>query len=102
MTHAMPHALDVTILDRHGRLEQAGTIALFGVVGALQFSIAAAQILLTVAIACWFLLVVLERERLAVPRFFWPLVAYAVLTLVSAAFSPEPRLSCCLQADGVF
>jgi len=93
MTHAMPHALNATILDRHGRLEQAGTIALFGVVGALQFSIAAAQILLTVAIACWFLLVVLERERLAVPLFFWPLVAYAALTLVSAAFSPEPRLS---------
>jgi O-antigen ligase len=80
-------------MDRSSRLEQAGTIALFGVVGALQFSIAAAQILLTVAIACWFLLVVLERERLAVPRFFWPLVAYAALTLVSAAFSPEPRLS---------
>jgi hypothetical protein len=57
MTDAVPHALDATILDRHGRLEQAGTIALFGVVGALQFSIAAAQILLTVAIACWFLLV---------------------------------------------
>ena len=93
MTQAIPHALDATILDRRGRLEQAGTIALFGVVGALQFSIAAAQILLTVAIACWFVLIVLERERLAVPQFFWPLVTYAALTLVSAAFSPEPRVS---------
>jgi hypothetical protein len=36
---------------------------------------------------------VLERERFAVPQFFWPLVAYAALTLVSAAFSPEPRVS---------
>ena len=89
----MPHAIGATLLDRRGRLEQAGTIALFGVVGALQFSIAAAQILLTVAIACWFVLIVLERERFAVPQFFWPLVAYAAVTLVSAAFSPEPRVS---------
>ena len=27
------------------------------------------------------------------PRFFWPLVALAVLTLTSAAFSPQPRVS---------
>src|SRR5438309_9409329 len=93
MPHAMPHAIDVSLLDHRSRLEQVGTIALFGVVGALQFSIAAAQILLTVAIVCWFLLVVLERERLAVPHFFWPLAAYAAVTLVSAAFSPAPRVS---------
>ena len=93
MSHAVPQAIDATLLDRSSRLEQVGTIALFGVVGALQFSIAAAQILLTVAIACWFMLIVLERERLAVPQFFWPLAAYAAVTLVSAAFSPEPRVS---------
>jgi O-antigen ligase len=89
----MPHALDATLFDRRLRLEQAGTMALFGVVGALQFSIAAAEILLTVAIACWFVLIVVERERLAVPQVFWPLGAYAAVTLVSAAFSPEPRVS---------
>ena len=93
MPHAVPHAIDTTLLDRSSRLEQIGAIALFGVVGALQFSIAAAQILLTVAIACWFVLVVVERERLTVPHFFWPLAAYAAVTLVSAAFSPEPRVS---------
>jgi O-antigen ligase len=93
MPHAIPHAIDATLLDRRGRVEQAGTIAVFGVVGALQFSIAAAEILLTVAIACWFVLIVLERERFAAPQFFWPLGAYAAVTLVSAAFSPEPRVS---------
>src|SRR2546426_2121721 len=93
MPHAVPHAIDATLLDRGSRLEQVGTIALFGVVGALQFSIAAAQILLTVAIACWFVLIVLERERLALPQLFWPLVAYDAVTLVSAACSPEPRVS---------
>src|ERR1019366_4690451 len=30
---------------------------------------------------------------IAVPAFFWPLLAYAGATLVSAAFSPEPRVS---------
>jgi O-antigen ligase len=31
--------------------------------------------------------------RFAAPRFFWPLLAYAGITLVSAAFSPDPRTS---------
>ena len=60
---------------------------------ALQFSIAAAQILLAIALICWLALLVVRRERFEAPRFFWPLLAYARLTLVSAAFSPEPRAS---------
>jgi O-antigen ligase len=74
-------------------LEQAGLLALFGVAGALQFSIAIAQILLTVSIVCWLALLVIEHERFEVPSFFWPLVVYAVITLVSTAFSPDPRTS---------
>ena len=76
-----------------GRLEQAGVGALFGVAVALQFSIAVAQSLLAIAIACWVGLVLIRRERIEVPRFFWPLAAYAAATLVSAAFSVEPRVS---------
>ena len=79
-------------------------LALFGVAGALQFSIAVAQILLTVALCCWLALVVARRERIEVPRVL--LAARSptpALTLVSAAFSPrsahEPRStassSCC-------
>src|SRR5262245_31685518 len=75
------------------RLEQFGALALFGVAGLAQFSIAGAQILLTVAIVCWVATVVTSRERVVVPRFFWPLVGYSALTLVSAAFSPEPATS---------
>ena len=89
----MSVAVDATLLTRNNRLEQVGVVALFGVVGALQFSIAAAQILLTVAVICWLGLIVVEHEHVAVPRFFWPLVAYSAVTLVSAAFSPEPRVS---------
>ncbi len=78
---------------RHPALEQAGLLALFGVAGALQFSIAIAQILLTVALVCWIALIVVDRESIEIPSFMWPLVAYAAITLVSTAFSPDPRTS---------
>src|SRR5512141_3516606 len=79
------------------RLEQVGQLALYGVAGALQFSIAIAQILLTVSLVCWVAMLATGRTRFAVPRFFWPLIAYVVVSLVSTAFSPQPRVS--LMAD---
>lgn len=75
------------------RLEQAGLIALIGTAAALQLSIAVAQSLLAVAILSWLALVVLRHERVAIPRFGWPLLALAAATLVSAASSPDPRAS---------
>src|SRR5437762_5613622 len=58
-------------------LEHTGAVALIAVAGALQFSIAVAQILLTVALVCWAATLVVKRERVAAPRFFWALAAYA-------------------------
>jgi putative inorganic carbon (HCO3(-)) transporter len=75
------------------RLEQIGLLALFGVAGGVLFSIAVAQILLALAVVCWIAVIATRHERIAVPAFFWPLLAYAGATLVSAAFSPEPRVS---------
>ena len=40
---------------------------------------------------------ILDRETIEVPRFAWPLGVYAAVTLVSTAFSPDPRTS--LMAD---
>jgi O-antigen ligase len=74
-------------------LEHAGALALMGVAGALQFSIAVAQILLLLALVCWAAALVVRHERIDVPVFFWPLLAYAGITLVSAAFSLDPRSS---------
>jgi len=74
-------------------VEHVGALALICVAGALQFSIAVAQILLTVALFCWAATIVVKRERFAAPWFFWPLAAYAGATLVSAAFSSDPRTS---------
>ena len=77
----MTVAADTTFARRHAFLEQAGLAAVYGVAGALQFSIAVAQILLTIAFVCWIALVVLERETIEVPRFAWPLALYAAVAL---------------------
>jgi O-antigen ligase len=75
------------------RLEQIGLLSLLGIVATMQLSIAAAQILLTVAILAWLASHVTRGERLDAPPFFWPLVAYAAVTLVSAGFSIDPEES---------
>jgi O-antigen ligase len=79
-------------VERHG-LEEAGVLALFGMAGTVQFSIAAAQILLAIALICWITLLIVRRERFEAPGFFWPMVAYGGATIVSAALSPDPRAS---------
>jgi O-antigen ligase len=86
---AAPH--DTTSLP--DRLELVGTMALFGVGGFLQLSIAISQVMLAIAIVCWLGVLIAGRERFVAPRFFWPLLAYAAATLVSAAFSAQPLLS---------
>jgi O-antigen ligase len=73
--------------------EHLGAVALIAVAGALQFSIAIAQMLLTVALVCWVAMLVVRRDRFSAPSFFWPLLAYAGATLVSSAFSSDPRTS---------
>ena len=75
------------------RLEQIGLWSLIGIVAAMQLSIAAAQILLAVASVAWLASHITRGERLEAPRFFWPLVAYAALTLASAGFSLDPEVS---------
>jgi O-antigen ligase len=75
------------------RLEQIGLWSLIGIVAAMQLSIAAAQVLLTIAALTWLISHVSRGERLAAPAFFWPLLAYAALTLVSAGFSLDPEVS---------
>ena len=75
------------------RLELFGLLSLFGVAAFLQFSIAIAQLLLTFAVLFWLLLTVFNRERFEAPRFFWVLLAYGAMTLISAAFSSNRAAS---------
>jgi O-antigen ligase len=75
------------------RVEQVSMWTLVASAGALQFSIAGGQILLALSVACWVITIVKRRERVAIPRMFWPLIAYAALTVISAVFSPQPLAS---------
>ena len=52
-----------------------------------------AQILLGVAVLCWFASHLSQARRIEAPSFFWPLVGYAALTLLSAGFSLDPTVS---------
>jgi len=74
-------------------LERAACLALLAFAAALQVSIAAADILLTIAVLLWIGLLAKNRERVEVPRMFWPLAAYAVATLVASVFSVDPHVS---------
>jgi O-antigen ligase len=74
-------------------LERAACLALLAFAAALQLSIAAADILLTIAAILWVGLLVRNHERVEVPPMFWPLAAYAGATLVAAFFSVDPRTS---------
>ena len=85
-------ALDAPRVAEH-RLEHIGVLALYGAAGALQFSIAAAQTLVALAALCWLGTLIVGRERVDAPPFFLPLLVYAGITLVSAAFSFDPRAS---------
>ncbi len=75
------------------RLEYGALLALLGFAAALQLSIAAADILLVVCLLLWGASLLKRHERPAVPGLFWPLLAYAALTLVSSVFSLDPRAS---------
>jgi O-antigen ligase len=74
-------------------LERATLALLLCFVASLQISIAAANILGSMALVCWIAQLVQDRTLPSVPRFFWPLLAYAGATLVSSAFSQDVRES---------
>jgi O-antigen ligase len=73
-------------------VERIGYFALLGFVAALQFSIAAANIFLGLCLLTWIIRTI-SLKRVEVPPFFYPLVAYAIATLVSAAFSDDSNAS---------
>jgi O-antigen ligase len=84
--------IPAALADRE-RLEHGAMAALIGFAIALQISIAAAGIMLALTILAWVALIVRNREQIEVPPIFAPLVAYAVLTLIAAAFAVNPEVS---------
>jgi O-antigen ligase len=71
-------------------LERLTMILLLAFVGAVQLSIAAAQILLGALVVCWIIGMVRDKTRPSAPTFFVALLAYAGITLVSSIFSIAP------------
>src|SRR2546425_13098632 len=65
-------------------LERAACGTLLAFAAALQISIAAADILLTITTLLWLTLVIRNRERVEFPPMFWPLAAYAVAPLIAS------------------
>ena len=84
----LPDATDDT-----SKLEVAALISLLGFVAALQISIAASGILLTITLGLWIGLLVAEHERPSAPPFFGALVVYVAMTMVSVAFSLDRGIS---------
>lgn len=74
-------------------LDRASLWLLLAFIGSLQISIALAGILLTLTLLCWAVLLVRDRAWPTAPSFMVPLLAYAAVTLVSAAFSIDPVAS---------
>ncbi len=79
--------------DRMSGLERAAYVSMLGFAAAPQFSIAASGILLGLSALLWLAVVIINRERIEVPRMFWPLAAYAGVTLVASLFSANQVVS---------
>ena len=86
-------AVTAAVAPTAPRLEGAAVVALCLLVGALQLSVAASAVLLTLTVGLWVGVLITHRERVEVPDMFWPLVAYSALTLTSAAASLDPVTS---------
>jgi O-antigen ligase len=88
-----PAGADAFALLPAAPLERAACLSLFGFAAALQFSIAAADILLALTTLLWLALILRNHERVTVPPMFWPLAAYGAATLVASVFSVDPHVS---------
>lgn len=75
-------------------LERTGFVLIALCLGVLQFSLFAGQgVLFSAAAIVWLIVAVRDRRLPDTPAFFLPLLVYAALTLLSAAFSSAPVAS---------
>jgi O-antigen ligase len=85
--------IGITSNDAAPSLDRLTGVLLLTFVAAIQISIVAAEVLLAALVVCWAAGLVRDRSRPAAPAFFLAFLAYAALTLVSTAFSVDPRAS---------
>lgn len=56
-------------------------------------SISLSQIFLFLSFLCWLIILIREKQKPLFPSFFWPLLAYSILSLLSSFFSVNPEIS---------
>jgi len=56
-------------------------------------SISLSQIFLSFAFICWIVILIRKKQKFIFPSFFWPLIVYAVLSLISSFLSINPKAS---------
>jgi len=88
-TYPLSRASDDIATQPSALPRRTALIALGITVAALQFSIAIAQIFLTVTALAWLTTLVVERRAPSAPRWMVPLLCYAGWSLLSAALSPD-------------
>jgi O-antigen ligase len=67
------------------------TIALYLLFSMISISLS--QIFIFLSFLCWIAIFIRERSRLFFPSFFWPLILYSALSLISSFLSVNPELS---------
>jgi O-antigen ligase len=68
----------------------------FSLAACLLFSLVSITLMesfLALSFVFWIVLIIQGKEKFAVPGFFWPLLAYAGLSLLACAFSVNPEIS---------
>jgi len=58
-----------------------------------MISISFVQGFLTLSFICWFIILFRKEQKFTFPPFFWPLIVYTALSLVSSLFSVNPSES---------
>jgi hypothetical protein len=68
----------------------------YSLAGCLLFSLVSITLMesfLALSFVFWIVLIIKGRKKFAAPGFFWPLLAYAGLSLVACLFSVNPEIS---------
>ena len=78
---------------RESQLDWIGFLLITACLGVIQFSIFLGELCFALAWLLWIYVTIQDRKPFRVPAFFWPLAVYALITLVSAAVSIDPRES---------
>jgi len=58
-----------------------------------MISISLGQIFLSLSLIFWIIMLIREKQKFTFPSFFWPLLFYTGLSLISVVFSVDPKAS---------